>query len=203
MDVFVVTEAWLTLKDRDKVWMEASQLNRNNDRLMTVNRTTKGRGGDLAVVYNSDLDIKLLSSSERNTFKFSIWRVETENRTIIIVEVYHKPASEIIPHSNNQFIDDFLSFCGSISVEYKNIITLGDVNMHVKDNDDEDGLQISDMIEALGLTQWMNFPTHNKGSTLDLHVILTGTVSDFSIISVNQEKFFIGTLYSDYISGLL
>ena len=33
----------------------------------------------------------------------------------------------------------------------------------------------------------MKFPTHNKGNTLDL--ILTGTVSNFNIISVNQWHF--------------
>ena len=43
MDAFVVTETWLTSKDRDKVWMEESELNRNNYKLMAVNRT-KGRG---------------------------------------------------------------------------------------------------------------------------------------------------------------
>ena len=43
------------------------------------------------------------------------------------------------------------------------------------------------MIEVLGLAQWVNFPTHNKGNTLD--IILTGTVSDFKITSVNQGQF--------------
>ena len=109
MDVFVFNETWLTSNDRDKVWMEASELNRNNCRLMAVNRT-KGRGGGLATVYNSDLDLKLFSSSERNTFQFSIWRVETENRTITIVGVYHLPPSETFPHANNQFLDAFLDF---------------------------------------------------------------------------------------------
>ena len=58
---------------------------------------------------------------------------------------------------------------------------LGDFNIYVKDNDDDDddGLQFSDRIEALGPTQWVNFPSHNKGNTLDL--ILTETVTDLII----------------------
>ena len=75
MDILVVTETWLTSKDRDYIWMEVSELNRNNYRLMTVNKT-KGRGIGVAIGYNSDMDMKLLSSSERNTFQFAIWRVE-------------------------------------------------------------------------------------------------------------------------------
>ena len=57
MDVFVVTEIWLSSKDRDKVWMEASILNKskNNYRLMAVNKT-KGRDGGLAILYNLDLN---------------------------------------------------------------------------------------------------------------------------------------------------
>ena len=66
---------------------------------------------------------------------------------------------------------------------------LEDFNIHVKGNA-EDGVQFSDVIEAFGLTQWVNFPSHNKGNTLDL--ILTGTVSDFSIISFNQGQFLLG-----------
>ena len=58
------------------------------------------------------------------------------------------------------------------------------INKQVKDNDDEDDLQFGDMIEAWVLTQWVNYPTHNKGKTLDL--ILTGTISDINIISINQ-----------------
>ena len=43
MDVFVVTETWLTSKDRDKGLMKASELNRNNYRLMTL-KGLKGKG---------------------------------------------------------------------------------------------------------------------------------------------------------------
>ena len=107
-DVFVVTETSLTSEDRDKVWMEASELNRNKYRLLAVNRT-KGRRDGLAIVYNSDFDMKLLSSGERDTFQFAIWRVEIENRTIIIVGVHHSLPSERFPHSNIQLIDDFLN----------------------------------------------------------------------------------------------
>ena len=103
--------------------------------------------------------------------------------------MYYPPRSERFPHSNNQFIDDFLDFYRLISVEYKNIIIWRDFNIHAKDNDDEDDLQFSDMIKARGLKQGMKFPTDNKGNTLDL--ILTGTVSDFNIISVNKGQFYL------------
>ena len=38
----------------------------------------------------------------------------------------------------------------------------------------------------MGPTQWVNFPTHNKGNSLDL--ILTGTVNDLNIFSVIQGQ---------------
>ena len=46
----------------------------------------------------------------------------------------------------------------------------------MKDNDNEDGLQFSDMIEALGLTQWVNSPTYTEDNILDL--VLTEAVCD-------------------------
>ena len=52
----IVTETWLTSRERDQVWMEARELYRNYYRLMAVNGI-KGTGGGLDIVYNSDFDV--------------------------------------------------------------------------------------------------------------------------------------------------
>ena len=147
----------------------------------------KGRGGGLVIVYNSDLDVKLLISSKRNSFQFIIWRFEIENRTITIAWLYHPPPLNRFVHTNNQFIDDFLDFYGSISAEYKNIMIFRNFNAHVKDNDNEDGLQFPDMTEALGLNTMGTFLTHTKGNIL--HLVLIDAVCDFNSTSVNQGQF--------------
>ena len=52
-----VMETWLTSGDKDIVWAKVSNLNVNNNRLIAVNRI-EGRGGALAIMYNSNLDMK-------------------------------------------------------------------------------------------------------------------------------------------------
>ena len=64
-------EIWLTSDDRDMVRVKASELNITVIRLIAVNRI-KGRGSGLAIVYNADFDVKLLSSSKGNTVQFAI-----------------------------------------------------------------------------------------------------------------------------------
>ena len=61
------------------------------------------------------------------------------------------------------------------------------VNIHMKHNDNEEGLQILDMLEALGLTQQVNFTTHTKGNIL--YLVLTEAACDFNITSVNHRQF--------------
>ena len=186
MEVFVVTETWLTSDDKDIVLAKVSELNKNNYRLIEVSRI-RGRGGALVIVYDSDLDMKLLSNSERNTFEFAIWRVKIENRPITIIGLHQQPPSNIIVHTNNQFIDNLLDSYESNVAEYRNIMISGHFSLHVKDNDNDDGLQFSNIIQVLGLKQWVNFPSHTKGNIIDL--VLTEAICCFNITSVNQGHF--------------
>ena len=103
--MFVVTETWLASDDKHIVWAKVSELNKNNYRLIAVNMN-KGRGGGLAIMYNSDLDVKLLSNSERNTFQFAIWKAETETEQLLMLNyiMYHHWTDLFIPTTSSQMI---------------------------------------------------------------------------------------------------
>ena len=45
---------------------------------------------------------------------------------------------------------------------------VGDFNVHVNDGCDIEANIFNDMMIAMGLKQWVTFPTHHNGNTLDL-----------------------------------
>ena len=65
------------------------------------------------------------------------------------------------------FIDQFIELVGDLRSSHKNLI-LGDFNIHINDPTDLNASQLLDSIEALGLKQCINSPTHKNNNTLDL-----------------------------------
>ena len=51
---------------------------------------------------------------------------------------------------------------------HKNLVLLGDFNMHVNKLDNQDTQSYIDTMEALGLVQHIDQQTHQLGNTLDL-----------------------------------
>ena len=71
---------------------------------------------------------------------------------------------------------------GDLQLESKNIVILGDFNLHVNNKLDTDAQQFIDMVEASGLKQLINFLTYNQGNTLDL--IITELAAEVQIKNV-------------------
>ena len=71
---------------------------------------------------------------------------------------------------------------GELLLRSKIIVILGDFNLHVNDKSDTDAQQFIDMVEASGMKQWINFPTHKQGNTLDL--IITELAAEVQIKNI-------------------
>ena len=90
------------------------------------------------------------------------------NKVLTVVGIYHPPTKHLVNDSNAIFITEFLDFMGELQLSNKNIVILGDFNLHVNDKSDTDAQQFIDMVEASGMKKLINFPTHKQGNTLDL-----------------------------------
>ena len=69
----------------------------------------------------------------------------------------------------------------------ENTIILGDLNMHIEDLTDNSSKIFVDMMEALGLQQHVNQPTHQKGNKLDL--IFTEVTSKINVRELEMLDF--------------
>ena len=183
-DVFVATETWLKDIDRDEVWLLGSCINKGDFRCVTSNRSGTKKGGGLAIVYKPGSGIKCVSmeNGEKSSFQFAVWKLEIKNKVLTVVRIYRPPTKHLVNDSNAIFITEFLDFIGELQLESKNIVILGNFNLHVNDKLDTDAQQFSDMVEASGMKQWINFPTHKQGNTLDL--IITELAAEVQIKNV-------------------
>ena len=85
-----------------------------------------------------------------------------------MIGIYHPPYSGHHLTTNNMFIGDLIEWLAESLVNDKNMITMGDFNIHIKKREDKDATAFMNTIESLSFQQYVNFSTHRMGNTLDL-----------------------------------
>ena len=184
LDFGIITETWLT--DSDTIWIDACDLNKDGYRISVVNRQQR-RGGGIAFVHKELIPTKLIDSGGKSSFEFGLWKLNIKNTPMYIVGIYHPPPSGANRVNNRTFIEEFLDYLTEVLSKHKNVIVLGDFNMHINDVSDNDAQTFSDCLGATGLTQHVDFSTHEKGNRLDL--VFTELQSIVNITSCKQGPF--------------
>ena len=188
VDIAVITETWIQETDAD-IWVEGCELNKDNFRVSTSNRTTR-KGGGLAIVYKQDRIVKKESEGNLNTFQFTKWRVTSSSnkKHLNIIAIYRPLYSTANPQTIASFLDEFTNWLPDQLVENDNVLILGAFNIHINDQTDEDAGIFTDTMEVLGLSQHVEHPTHRLGNTLDL--IFTETNGNTQLDSIREGPFF-------------
>ena len=166
----VLLETWLQNTDEDRCWLQCNELNRGNLKTQISNRKLR-RGGGLALVHKSNIEVKCIKEDQLNTFQFAIWKAKFNNDNITLIAIYHPPYSTANPFTNTNFIDKYTEWLIEQIGNYDNLYITGDFNIHVNNATmDDEASAFVDSMEALGLEQHCNFMTHKAGNTLDLAI---------------------------------
>ena len=67
----------------------------------------------------------------------------------------------------NIFLDEFTEFLEMLSVSVDNFVLSGDTNFHL-DTNERNAAHLKDSFMMFDMVQYVDFPTHNLGYTLDL-----------------------------------
>ena len=186
-DIMVLTETWLRNTDEDKCWLQCTELNRDNLKIQVSNRKLR-RGGGLAIVYKSNIEVKCLKEDQLNTFQFAIWKVRCNNDNITLAVIYHPPYTTSNPFTNTTFIDEYTDWLTDQLVSYNNLYITGDFNIHVNNTiADDEASAFVDSMAALGLEQHCDFTTHKAGNILDL--VMTETFSALQVKACQAGDF--------------
>ena len=184
-DVAIIVETWLT--DDDDVWVSSSDLHKDGYKALCTNRLGRA-GGGLVLVYKSQIKVKTLESGEKTSFEYAVWQITMKNNTVSLLGVYRPPYSTAHPVSVNTFIEEFSTFLVGFTAHNKNIIIMGDFNIHInKEGDPNANLFMSNM-QSFGFVQHVWFPTQRHGNTLDL--VFTEEESAFRVLRCEEGSFF-------------
>jgi hypothetical protein len=88
--------------------------------------------------------------------------------TVRLAVVYRPPPSKGNGLVISDFFDEWSTFLAGYSTHNNEILIVGDLNFHVDVDNDRDAQRFMDTLQACGLQQHVNEPTHVLGHTLDV-----------------------------------
>ena len=150
-DACILTETWLRDCDEDKIWLEATNLNKGVYKL-SISNPSGTAGGKLALLQRTETNVFRLSEGELETFQFARWRLTIPDVSTTIVALYYPPYSVINPVTNAMFTYEFTNWITNILVDDKNSLPMGDLNIHINNEDDPEAMILANtLLQALGL----------------------------------------------------
>ncbi|KAL6491528.1 hypothetical protein MHYP_G00018730 [Metynnis hypsauchen] len=120
-----------------------------------------GRGGGLAILHRENWKVLPVSVPAFSSLECLVCEIPGPSPTIIAT-VYRPPKP------NNDFLTDFASLLTHLSTLSPNVLLLGDFNIHMDCSNLPLTNDFSSCLENFGFNQFIDFPTHTKGHTLDL-----------------------------------
>ena len=133
VDLAVVTETWLMDTDRDKVWLQSSDVNKDIYSLSSSIRTCKRGRGEWDLFIGKNTDVKLTEEKEAKTFQVAKWRVMVDKTSIHLIGVY-KP----LDTSNTEFLEEFTEWLTPVVANETNLIITGDFSHKIGNINDDD-----------------------------------------------------------------
>jgi hypothetical protein len=108
-------------------------------------------------------------------------------KKLTIFKIYSPPTYSKYTNSFSEFLTQFDTFLSSVvSIPHVILIT-GDFNIHVNDNNQQTS-QFHSLLDAYGLNQLVDFPTHSCQNTFDL-IIVPGTASFSASVAYHHPTY--------------
>ena len=185
MDCAALTETWLYGADRDNA--VKSQLVPAGYKLLHVPRSGS-RGGGVAVVGKEQYGLKLDTSFQAESFETMSVMTTIGSQAFCIVVIYRVPPSKQNKIQKSKFLEEFADLLEQAATWTGRLLLVGDFNVHWDTQDDAEKKQLAELLDAFGLTQHVDGPTHTGGHTLDL------------VISRTDDDIVVECFVSDFIS---
>ena len=169
IDVAAVTETWFTSQQNSNT----AVIKNKGYSITHFNRDPDERkGGGVAIIYRNNFKVNSTKTYKFDSFECALVSLTcsfSQQFTFIVVYRY----CELAPA---QFLTEFYDFIDSIFINFKNLLILGDFNLHVNERFTPSILKFYDVLSSFALSQLVEGPTHKLGNTLDLIVTNPGEV---------------------------
>lgn len=111
------------------------------------------------------------------TFECLVLNLSTPCATVIAT-VYRSP------RPNTEFLSEFADLLTILCLKFRRVVILGDFNIHVDQKANALAKDFLSLLDCYNFKQFVDFPTHCKGHTLDLVIANDDLVSSFSSVDV-------------------
>ena len=169
ISIAIITQFWLQNTDQDACRLSTSDFSTGLFSAIPTNRWDR-TGEGIMLVHKKSYKADLIDEVFTCSFQAVMFKVQVNKCNITLLSIYHPPYSAVNPVTEKMFITDFTEWiCDQlIMTEHAQLLILGDFNIHMNDEFDENVGDFMDIIMALGLEQHIHFLTHKAGNTLEL-----------------------------------
>lgn len=172
IDIMCLTETW----QQPEVYSVLNEACPPEYIYLEKARTT-GRGGGLAVLYHSSMEITPISVPNVKSFESLVFKCKHPFSSTIAL-IYRPPKPQ------PTFISDIHDFLISLCTAYTNILIIGDLNIHMDSRTCRLSSDFKQVLDCLNLQQLVKGPTHSKGHTLDLVITNSLPVTDLHVYDI-------------------
>lgn len=159
LDIAAVTETWLASQHNNAT----AELRDKGYTIYHYNRDVK-KGGGVALIFKSNFKFVSGKTFSCDNFECIIVSISCHSLGKLNFVVVYR-FCEIAPLL---FLTEFYRFIENIFIDLKNVIILGDFNLHVNEKSSPTTTKFYDILSTFSLSQRIESATHKLGNTLDL-----------------------------------
>ena len=168
LDVFAIAETWTHESGDETAFQEMMP---EGYAYIHAPRVASDRGGGIAVVHKSNLDITLQDSTvsgKCKQFELLDCIVHFKPQKIRLVIVYRPPPSKKNGLRLEKFWKEWTRLLENLSSLSYEVLIVGDLNLHLDLKDESATIKFVGILEEFGYKQHVMVPTHIKNHTLDV-----------------------------------
>ena len=163
-DVIALTETWLTTRHTPA---ELADITPSGYDLLSCPRTS-GSGGGVAFLIRDALTYSFQTISTKSFEAITVTIKLPNSSHLSIFNVYRPPDSSNHSQSFSTFLSEFQAQLSIFATTPHPFLITGDFNIHIDDTTDSHSTSFMSLLSDVNLTQYVSWPTHLHGHTLDL-----------------------------------
>ena len=184
IDMGFVTVTWTQYGNEPKYQYIKANLDTVGYNILIQSRES-WKGGGIAVIYKSHLQVKKLSFNEYTSFESLTINLDISTKSYLFLTIYRTAHSTKQPITMLTFLDEFLDHISTLLRSSRNISILGDFNIPWNISEHQDTTSMQEIVDMHDLKQHIHIQMHKLGNTLDwlisnsLNNVLDVTNKDF------------------------
>ena len=184
MDIVFVTETWTQYGNESECQYIKANLNTAGYNIFIQSRENQ-RGGGIAVIYKSHLQVKKLSFIEYSSFELLTIILNVSTKSYLFLTIYRTPYSTKQPITMLTFLDEFPDHISTLLRNSRNMNILGDFNIPWNIADHPDTISMQEVMDMHDLKEHIHTQMHKLGNTLDWLISNNPT----SILDITSRDF--------------